>query len=159
MNRINLRTTTTPSPDEGAVRTLYKQLLDGWNNRDAAAYAGLMTPDGSVVGFDGSMMNGQAEIESTIAQIFADHITAAYVGKVREVRFLQDSVALLRAVAGLVPRGQSQVNPAANSIQSMVAVKQDGEWRVAHFHNTPAQFHGRPELAQQLTDELNELIA
>jgi len=28
---------------------------------------------------------------------------------------------------------------------------------IALFQNTPAQFHGRPELAQQLTEELRQL--
>ncbi|TMB75962.1 MAG: DUF4440 domain-containing protein, partial [Chloroflexi bacterium] len=26
------------------------------------------------------------------------------------------------------------------------------------FQNTPAQFHGRPELVQQLTEELRQLL-
>ena len=38
------------------------------------------------------------------------------------------------------------------------AVKRAGRWRIILFQNTPAQFHGRPELAQQLTDELRELL-
>ena len=91
-------------------------------------------------------------------QIFADHPTAAYVGKVREVRFLAPEVALLRAVAGMVPPGRSDLNPAVNTVQSLVAAKQDGRWRIALYQNTPAQFHGRPDLAEELTEELRQLL-
>lgn len=120
--------------------------------------AALVTEDGSVVGFDGSRINGRAEVEATMQVIFTDHPTAAYVGKVREVRLLAPGVALLRAVAGMVSPGQTDINPAVNALQSLVAVKRDGAWRIALFQNTPAQFHGRPELAQQLTDELWQLL-
>jgi uncharacterized protein (TIGR02246 family) len=74
------------------------------------------------------------------------------------VRFLTPDVAILRAVVGRVPPGQSDLNPAANAVQSLVAVKQDDQWRIALFQNTPAQFHGRPELAQKLTEELRQLL-
>lgn len=74
------------------------------------------------------------------------------------MRALGQDVALLRAVAGLLPHGQADLNPAANAIQSLVAVRRDGAWRIALFQNTPAQFHGRPELAEQLTAELRELL-
>ncbi len=112
----------------------------------------------NVVGFDGSLMNGRAEIESELSRIFADHQTAAYVGIIREVRFLSQAVALLRAVAGMVPPGQSDINPAVNTIQSLVAVKREGGWRIALYQNTPAQFHGRPELSEHLTEELRKLL-
>jgi uncharacterized protein (TIGR02246 family) len=152
-------TPQTASPtDEPAIRTLYHQLLAGWNRRQAGELAALFTQDGQQVGFDGSQYNGRAAIEAAIGQIFADHQTARYVGKIKEVRWLTPQVALLRAVVGMVPPGQTDLNPAVNAIQSLVAVKQDGQWRIALFQNTPAQFHGRPELAAALTEELRQLL-
>ena len=144
--------------DEQAVRALYAESLDSWNRRDAAAMAALYDEQANVTGFDGSQMNGPAEIESEIGAVFRDHQTAAYVGKVREVRFLAPDVALLRAVVGMVPPGGTDINPAANAIQSLVAIRQAGQWRIALFQNTPAQFHGRPQLAEVLTEELRELL-
>ncbi len=60
------------------------------------------------------------------------------------MRFLAPKVAVLRAGAGMVPPGQSDVNPAVNVIQATVTAGRDGRWRIALFQNTPAQFHGRP---------------
>ena len=45
-----------------------------------------------------------------------------------------------------------------NAIQSLVAVKQGTDWKIALFQNTPAQFHGRPEVAEALTEELRALL-
>ncbi len=146
------------SSDESQVRLLYQEMLSGWNRRNAGELAALFAEDANVVGFDGSQMNGRPEIESTHRQIFADHPTAAYIGKVRGVRFLTPDVAVLRAVVGMVPPGQSDLNPAVNAIQTLVATKHDGRWRIAVFHNTPAAFHGRPDLSEQLTEELRALL-
>ncbi len=147
------------SAGDTAVRALYRQLLDGWNQRDAEAYAAPFAEDAEVIGFDGSEMTGRAEITSTLRQIFADHVTAAYVCKVRSVRLLGPETAILRAIVGMVPPGQSDLNSAVNAHQTLVAVKRDGTWRIALFQNTPAQFHGRPELVQQMTEELRQELA
>jgi len=149
----------TPSPeDQAAVTTLYKQILDSWNRRSAAHFAALFDDESFVVGFDGSQMNGPAEIESTLGQIFADHQTAAYVGKVKGVRFLAPEVAILRAVSGMVSPGQTDLNAAVNTIQTLTAVRREGAWRIAAYQNTPAQFHGRPDLSAALTEELRKLL-
>src|SRR5215218_6744428 len=86
------------SRDAAEVGTLYQQLLETWNQRDAAAYAALFAEDASVVGFDGSQMNGRAAIATELGRIFADHPTSRYVGKIREVRLLTADAAILRAV-------------------------------------------------------------
>lgn len=159
MNSQMFAAKDTTSGDESEVRTLYSQLLEHWNKREPYEFGKLFANDGSLIGFDGSPLNGRAEIELHIRQVFADHSTAAYVGKVRDVRFLTPDVALLRAVAGMVSPGQTDLNPAVNTIQSLVAVRQaDNKWLIAQYQNTPAQFHGRPEMVEQLTEELRQLL-
>lgn len=152
------RTQQSTNGDELEVQTLYKRLLDSWNNRSAGEYAALIEDEGHVVGFDGSTMNGRVEIEATLAKIFSDHQTGVYVGKIRGVRFVTPEVAILRAVAGMVPAGKSDIDPAINAIQTLVASNREGNWLVSLFQNTPAQFHGRPELVQALTEELRQLL-
>jgi uncharacterized protein (TIGR02246 family) len=137
---------------------LYEQLLRAWNAQDADAFGAVFADDGSSVGFDGSTMNGRQEIVETIHAIFMNHRTATYVAKVREVRELGADVLLLRAVVGMTPPGAAELNPAVNSIQSVVMTGQGTGLRVALLHNTPAAFHGRPELADQLTRELTDVL-
>lgn len=136
------------------VLAVYAQLLEAWNRRDANAFAALFTAHGSSVGFDGSPMNGRDEIASTLRAIFADHETAAYVAKVRDIRTLAPNTELVRSVVGMIPPGKTELNPAANAIQSLVVVMESGQPRIALLHNTPAAFHGRPHLVVALTDEL-----
>src|SRR3989442_1941139 len=158
MDSFTTRTGDCGSTDETRVRSLYQELLEQWNKRSGREMADLFAEDGNLIGFDGSQINGRPEIGSVLGQIFADHPTAAYVAIVREVRFLSPSVAVLRAVAGMLPPGQSDINPAVNAVQTLVAVRSDGQWRIALFQNTPAQFHGRPELSEALTKELRQLL-
>ena len=158
MNSQTFRPQDSPSPDESEVRELYWQMLDGWNKRSAEAFAAPFAEDGESIGFDGSQLIGRAEIVSTIQQIFADHVTAPYVSKVRSVRLLCSEVAILRAIVGMVPPGQLDLNPAVNAHQTLVAAKRDGIWRIELLQTTPAQFHGRPELVQQMTEELRQLL-
>jgi methyltransferase (TIGR00027 family)/uncharacterized protein (TIGR02246 family) len=151
--------TAQQDPIESGAARLYRQLLDAWNRRDAADMAALFTPDGSLVGFDGSQVDGgPAAVRQHLAPIFNGHATPAYVGKVREVRALAPSVSLVRAVAGMVPEGRRELNTALNTIHSLVAVEAGGQWRASIFQSTPAAFHGRPELTQALSAELRELL-
>jgi uncharacterized protein (TIGR02246 family) len=137
---------------------LYEQLLRAWNAQDADAFGAVFAHDGSSVGFDGSTMNGRQEIVETIHAIFTNHRTATYVAKVREVRELGADVLLLRAVVGMTPPGAAELNPAVNAIQSVVMTGPGTDLRVALLHNTPAAFHGRPELVEQLTRELTAVL-
>src|SRR5690349_10159402 len=95
------------SAHNSGAALLYRALLDTWNRRDAAAMAALFTHDGSIVGFDGSQIDGgPSAIEAHLKPIFASHATPAYVAAVREVRELATKVSLLRAVSGMVPEGR-----------------------------------------------------
>ncbi len=136
------------------ARRLYRELLRAWNARDAARFAALFTESGSIVGFDGSQADGAQAIEAHLRPVFDSHPTAAFVAVIRELRPLGPGVALIRGVAGMVPRGKTQVNPAVNTVQSLLAVERADGWRVALFQSTPAAWHGRPEDSRRLTEEL-----
>jgi uncharacterized protein (TIGR02246 family) len=143
-----------PSPS----LALYTRLLEAWNRRSAEDFAALFEPEGTAVGFDGSQMTGRAEIAATLKAVFANHPTASYVARIREIRELAAGVAMVRAVVGMVPPGGSELNPAVNAIQSVVLTGQDGTLWIALLQNTPAAFHGRPDAAAALTRELTEVL-
>ena len=138
---------------------LYTRLLEAWNARDADAFASLFTANASVVGFDGSQMDGTVQIASELQAIFAHHQTASYVAKVREVRQLDSRTFLLRAIVGMTPPGKTELNPAVNAIQSLVIVESAAGQKIALLQNTPAAFHGRPQLAEDLTHELTDVLS
>lgn len=141
-----------------SVLSLYRRLLEAWNRRSAEEFAAAFAEDGHAVGFDGSPLDGQAEIASTLRGIFAGHPTAAYVAKVREVRELRPGVTLVRAVVGMVPPGRAELNPAVNAVQSVIVLGRGPDARIALLQSTPAAFHSRPELAERLARELTAAL-
>jgi uncharacterized protein (TIGR02246 family) len=62
------------------------------------------------------------------------------------------------AVGGTVMPGQADLEPERNSVQTLVAVKREGEWRLTAFQNSRAQYMGRPDAVQALTEELRQLL-
>ena len=140
------------------IIAVYTRLLEAWNRRNADDFAWLFAYDGNAVGFDGSQMNGRADIRSTLAAIFADHTPAAYIAKIREVRAFASGVVLLRSVVGMVPPGKNEIKPDVNAVQSVVLVRDGDDWKVALLHNTPAAYHGRPDAVDRLTNELTEVL-
>jgi uncharacterized protein (TIGR02246 family) len=142
---------------EADVETLYLTLLGHWNERDAAGMAALCVPHAYMIGFDGSELDGREAIEAELRKIFAHHETPSYVAKVRSVELFED-VAILRAVVGMIPHGAADLNPELNAIQTFIASREPGRWRVEALQSTPAAFHGRPEARERLTAELREVL-
>jgi uncharacterized protein (TIGR02246 family) len=149
---------TNPSPAgsaaEAEVRELYRKLLEAWDKRNAREYAMLFVPDAILVGFDGTQVFGQADIGAHISEVFSHHQTARYVSIVRGIRAVTGDVVTLSAVAGMVPPNKTDINPDVNAVQTMIAARRGDGWQVALFQNTPAAFHGRPNDAKALTEEL-----
>lgn len=149
---------TLSESDDAAVRALYRRMLDGWNARDADAFAAPFADDAEVIGFDGSLQLGKDEIAATLGRIFADHPTGTYYAAVKSVRAVEADLAILRAAVGIVPSGQSDINPALNAWQTLTVARRDGDWHAVLLQNTPAQFHGRPDLVEAMSAELRHLL-
>jgi uncharacterized protein (TIGR02246 family) len=128
----------------------YAEVIAGWNAQDADRYAAPFADGGVVIGFDGSETTGRAAIADEMRRIFADHETAGYVAKVRSVSALGSDVAVLRALVGMIPPGGGEVLAERHAHQTVLAV---GD-RIVLFQNTPVQYHGRPEVVERLTSEL-----
>jgi uncharacterized protein (TIGR02246 family) len=134
----------SPFNDEAAVRALYEQLMAGWNSGSAEAFAALFAEDGDFIAFDGSHFKGHEDIVSFHRPLFETHLKGTrLVGRVKSVRFLSPDVALMHAFGGTVMRRKSAPSPERNSIQTLVATKRDGEWRLAAFQNTRVRPIGR----------------
>ncbi len=147
------------SPDEAAVRDLHSQLVEGWNRGSGVAFAAPFAEDADFVGFDGTYLNGRPEIARFHQQVLDLYVPGSrLVGKVRSVRFLSPDIAVMHAVGGMVPGGQRDLDEERNSIQTIVAVREDSGWKIAAFQNSRAWYIGRPKEAQALTEELRQLL-
>jgi uncharacterized protein (TIGR02246 family) len=104
------------------IHALFRQLIDAWNNRNARGMAEQFTEKGELIGFDGSLAMGREEIYSHLQPIFANHPTPPFTCKVKDIRFVGSDTAILRAIAGMVPHGKSDLQPELNAHQTLIAV-------------------------------------
>lgn len=140
------------------IKDLYQKLIQAWNNRNAQEMADQFTTQGELIGFDGSQVIGRDNIFAHVQPIFADHPTPPFTSVVKDIRQLSTEVVRLRAIVGMLPTGKMELDPQLNAHQTLIAVKENNVWRVELFQNTPAQFHGRPDLVEQMTKELRQAI-
>lgn len=81
------------------------------------------------------------------------------VGKVGSVRFLTPDVAMMHTIGGTIMADQTDIEPERNSVQVFTVKKDDkGDWHIAAFANIRAQYIGRPEQSQELTEALKETV-
>lgn len=155
----NSHTLSSATDDKAAIRSLYQQLMDGWNAASGYAFAAPFEEDGDLVGFDGTHIKGRQEIASFHQHLFDMFLKGSrLIGKVRSMRFLTSNVAVMHAVGGTVMAEQSDLEPERNSVQTLVAVKRNEKWSLAAFQNTRATYMGRPEESQKLTEKLRALL-
>ncbi len=146
-------------PDDEVLQ-LYESLFDAWGRQDAFGMASLYGPKGVLIRFDGSVIVGPAAIEEHLRSMFGKRPKPRLVFKVREIRPLGTEVVLLRAVAGMIPDGRSDILPEANANHTLIAARTpQGPWMIELFQNTPAIFDGRPEEREKLTEELSAIAA
>jgi uncharacterized protein (TIGR02246 family) len=151
--------TSKPSTDdEAAIRSLYFQMIDGWNKGSGGAFAAPFAEDGDLIGFDGMHLKGRQEIASFHQRLLNTFVKGSrLVGKIRNVRFLTPDVAIMHVIGGTIMEGQTDIDRERNSIHTLVVMKEsDGKWRLSAFQNTRAQYIGRPDMSQALTEELRK---
>ncbi|MGY5883453.1 SgcJ/EcaC family oxidoreductase [Modestobacter lacusdianchii] len=141
-------------PQDTQIRALYARFLAGWNQRSGVSVSSVFADDGEIIDFDGTLRSGRLSIAADMRRMFSEHQTPSFVGVVRSVRKLTDGVAVLHAVAGMVPPGADAVDPALHTVHVLTAVEDGGRWRVAVLQSTPARYGGRSDALAALTAEL-----
>ena len=149
---------TSNPADERAVRELFEKLLEDWARGDGEAYGSRFTEDADYVAFDGTRTKGREEISSSHQQLFDRFMKGPRLtGRIESIKFPAPGVALVHATGGTLMRGKSDPSPERDSIQTLVAVKRQEEWRFAAFHNTRVRPIGqgvRGFLIWAITDRL-----
>ena len=140
------------------VEELYANLMDAWNKRDAKAFEELFIVDGDLVGFDGTQVHGQGNVGEHLRSIFGEHPTLKYVYRITGVTQVSTDVAIVRAIAGMIPPGATDLDPKLNAIHRLTAVHRGGAYRCALFQCTPARLDRRPQELEQLTADLRAVM-
>lgn len=140
-----------------ATTDLYVKLLTAWNNRDPKAMSACFDEDAVMIGFDGSTVEGRAEIEGHLASIFKDHPTAAYIAILRSEHVYRDN-SLLRADAGMLPPGKKDIKSETIARQTVVTRATNAGWRIVQFQNTPIALDQNKPARTAIYDELQAAL-
>ena len=136
------------STDRTPIDTVLAELATAWDAGDAAAYAGLFTPDATYVVFDGTVLRGAHAIEDVHRWLFDgplrnSRLGGANPGPPAEVRFLRPDVAVALVAGAVRPEGVTAPAPDRESVVSLMLADTADGWRIAAFHNTRVQERGR----------------
>ena len=138
--------------DSAAIKKLYNDFNDAFNNHDAKAAAALFTADGEFVTIAAAVSNGPKEIEDHLAPLFAGRLKTAHRDVTfRNIRFLSADLATVDSdfvMSGLMgPNGQPI--PPGKGFYDWIVKKQNGKWLITVWHesNLPAPPPAAPAAA------------
>jgi uncharacterized protein (TIGR02246 family) len=126
------------SEREKAALSVPLRLVAAWAKNDAAAMAEVCTEDSTMILPGDVYKRGRDEIRAFMAAAFAGPFKGTGVtGRPVDVRFVGDDVALLRTHGGILAPGETEIEPELAVLSCWVTVKQDGEWKLAAYQNSP----------------------
>ncbi len=141
MVSLESKPSSTTKSDEATIRQLFQNLVSSWNRGDGGAYAAQFTEDSDYIAFDGTHFKGRKANAENHQKLFDTFLKGSTLEEQRitDLRFLSPDVALLHMVGTVKLRWQKKPAPGRLSVQTLVAVKQNGEWKFAAFHNSRIQ--------------------
>lgn len=131
------------SQDEKLIRELFEALCTAWNHADGESYGACFSEDADYVTFNGQHLKGRNAIAESHQELFQGVLKGSSLsGEIVNLRFLTPEVAVFQAVGAVKLRWQKKVPESRKSINTNVVVKQNGEWKIASFHNCRIQKPG-----------------
>jgi uncharacterized protein (TIGR02246 family) len=129
--------TIVSDADKAAVAGLTQRMVRAWSSHDADAFADLFAVDGTMI-LPGVFRNGREEIRTFMAAAFqAEYKGSHLIGQPLDLRFLTPDVAVLLTEGGVLVPGDIEVSTEGAVRASWLLVKQQGEWQLAGYQNSP----------------------
>jgi uncharacterized protein (TIGR02246 family) len=123
--------------DKAAVAGVPGRIVAAWAAHDADAFAKVFTEDGVMI-LPGQYQKGRAGISAFMSAAFSGPYKGTQVtGQPIDLRFLTADSAVLVTQGGVLAAGEKEVAAERGIRATWVVVKQDGEWRLANYQNSP----------------------
>ncbi|MGW4461160.1 SgcJ/EcaC family oxidoreductase [Micromonospora sp. NPDC004704] len=128
--------TTEVSTDKAAIAAVPQRVVEAWAKQDAAAFAGVFTADGTLI-LPGLFLKGQDDIRAYMSQAFEGPFKGTRVtGQPIDLRVHGD-LGIVVTQGGVLAPGDAEVTPERAIRATWIVIKDDGEWRLAAYQNSP----------------------
>lgn len=123
--------------DKAAVAALPQRIVAAWAAHDADAFAAVFTADATMI-LPGVYEKGRDAIRGYMAKAFAGQYKGTQVtGTPIDVRFITGESGVLVTRGGVLAPGETEPAPERTIHASWIVVKQDGQWSLAGYQNSP----------------------
>lgn len=125
--------------DETTIRGMLRELGEAWARGSGADYGALFTEDARYVTAPGDRIVGRTAIATGHQRIFDTIFRGTRLGRDYPVELqpITPDVVLLHGCGSVLFGGEDERRVPPNGLLTMVALRRDGAWRFAAFHNTP----------------------
>ncbi|HET7578129.1 MAG TPA: SgcJ/EcaC family oxidoreductase [Bacillales bacterium] len=122
--------------DEQYLRNLFQAMSTAWNNGDGEAFGTCFTEDCDYVTFNGQHLEGRKAVAEVHQQLFDGVLRGSTMNHdIKDIRFLNSDTAIVHVVGAVKLRWQKSTPKGRDSINTNVAVKRNGVWKITAFHN------------------------
>jgi uncharacterized protein (TIGR02246 family) len=123
--------------DKAAIAALTQKVVSAWASYDAETFASVFADGGTMI-LAGAYCEGRDQVSAYMAEAFAGRYKGTQVtGKPISIRSLGPDTAILLSQGGVLKAGETEVSADSAILASWLAIRQDGEWRLAAYQNTP----------------------
>jgi uncharacterized protein (TIGR02246 family) len=114
------------------------RLIAAWTKNDGYGVAKCFTEDGILILPGDVLKKGRDAVGSFMTAAYAGPFKGTGVtGRPVDVRFVSDTVALLRTHGGILAPGETEIDEELAVRSTWVVVKRDNEWQLAVYQNSP----------------------
>ncbi|HWO52929.1 SgcJ/EcaC family oxidoreductase [Paenibacillus sp. FSL M7-1455] len=136
------------------IESLFEKMKLAWGKGDGEAYGACFTEDADYVTFQGEHLQGRKAIADTHQELWNSVLKGSTLeGEIKKIRFVTPDIAIFHGLGVVKLKWQKTAPKKRDSINTNVAVKQNGEWKIAAFQNS--RISG-PSLMQKIFTKLSK---
>jgi len=126
--------------DVKQIKTLIIQLKENWDDGNGKGYGDLFAKQAQYITFLGNRLIGREQIADTHQKLFDGALKGSKMQiNIRHIHFLTENSVYIITTGAVNPNPDKKVKENRKSIQTLTAIKEDGQWIFSSFQNTRIQ--------------------